>query len=484
MESEWMTDRARLRQLLHDHPTWRMRDFATVLKRSVGWVSKWINRLRSAPADDDTILQSRSRVPKTTTACLSLTVMLAIIMMRLHPPGHLRRTPGPVAILYYLGEDPALEGEYLPRSPRTVYRILKKAGLIPDRARRRRDPKDRPLPMAETEIDFTDIQTIIIYDHRKQSHIVEVFNIIDVGTSILLASIVRDDFNAETVLMAMVDLVKRIGVLKLVRFDRDPRFVGAPQGAFPSAFVRFWLCLGTTVDICEPECPQEKGFVERVQRTFKEECIAHDRPTTLEDAQRAADAFQKHDNEERPNQAMTCQNQPPNRAFPSLPALPPPPEMVDPDSWVDAVNGLRITRQVRSNGSISVEKHDYSVGTALRGQEIALTVDAATRSYRVEHQGQAVKQLRMKGLKRSGPIPFDQFVEQLRQEAVSEHRRLHQQGLRNGKLPAGRGGTNWTKTLKAAMERVRQEEGTKLPPGFSAAEAALPDDDDDGVIPF
>lgn len=118
MESEWMTDRARLRQLLHDHPTWRMRDFATVLKRSVGWVSKWINRLRSAPADDDTIVQSRSRVPKTTTACLSLTVMLAIIMMRLHPPGHLRRTPGPVAILYYLGEDPALEGEYLPRSPR------------------------------------------------------------------------------------------------------------------------------------------------------------------------------------------------------------------------------------------------------------------------------------------------------------------------------------------------------------------------------
>jgi hypothetical protein len=43
----------------------------------------------------------------------------------------------------------------------------------------------------------------------------------------------------------------------------------------------------------------------------------------------------------------------------TAPATPPPPEMVDLDGWLKAVDGLRIKRTVRENGSASVDKHDY-----------------------------------------------------------------------------------------------------------------------------
>jgi len=50
--------------------------------------------------------------------------------MRDEPPEGLQRTPGPKAILYYLPRDEQLQGERLPRSSRTIYRILQQADAL------------------------------------------------------------------------------------------------------------------------------------------------------------------------------------------------------------------------------------------------------------------------------------------------------------------------------------------------------------------
>jgi hypothetical protein len=103
---------------------------------------------------------------------------------------------------------------------------------------------------------------------------IEMLVTIDTGTSLLLDLTVRDDFTAETALLAMAEIVQRHGLPHMIRIDRDPRLVGSPQqGDFPAAVVRFWLCLGVRVDICDPHRPQDKGFVERVNRTLEEECL-------------------------------------------------------------------------------------------------------------------------------------------------------------------------------------------------------------------
>jgi hypothetical protein len=485
MEDEWLCDRDRLRQLWREHPDWRVINFARALNRSPGWVARWLARFRQADPDDDTVLASQSRAPKHPQFALSALVMAAILALRLTPPQNLHRVPGPKTILASLRCDPTLAEHDLPRSSRTVYRVLKAAGLIPERARRGHEPVERPAPLLVWEIDFKENRFVWRDADGKQQHLVEVLVTIDTGTSLLLDLTVRDDFTAETTLLAMAEVVQRHGLPQRVRFDRDPRFVGnTPHGDFPSAFVRFWLCLGVEVDLCAPHRPQDKGFVERVNRTLEEECLQIHQPRDLGDTRTATETFLPHYNHERSNQARTCQNQPPASAFPDLPALPRVPEQVDPDGWVLPLHGLRITRMVGKDGRISVDKQAYYVGTAYQGQRVGVRLDGRAGQLVMERHGKEIKRVALKGLQQRGPIPFADWLGQLQQEAIAEQRK--QRGGRS-RSSGKRASTGWMAALQEAVAQVRATHpSATLKP--SSPEPASPEGqrlaDELGEIPF
>ena len=175
------------------------------------------------------------------------------------PPEGLGRTPGPKAILYSLNRDEALkeEGLRLPRSTRTIHRILHENGRIASRLPRLTDPLERPEPMEHWQLDFKDASTVPADLHGKRQHVVETLNIIDKGTSILVDHHVRSDFTAETALEALAQTFASHGFPASITLDRDTRWVGAPQGSdFPAALVRFCHCLGVVVLICDPHHPQ------------------------------------------------------------------------------------------------------------------------------------------------------------------------------------------------------------------------------------
>ena len=54
---------------------------------------------------------------------------------------------------------------------------------------------------------------------------------------------------------------------------------------FPSALMRFLLCVGIQPDVCPPKRPDLKPYVERFNRTQKEECIYPKSPTTVTETQ-------------------------------------------------------------------------------------------------------------------------------------------------------------------------------------------------------
>lgn len=60
MEEQWQADRARLRKLRREHPTWSQRKLAEETKRSVTWVKKWRKRLDETDPGDQEVLKSRS----------------------------------------------------------------------------------------------------------------------------------------------------------------------------------------------------------------------------------------------------------------------------------------------------------------------------------------------------------------------------------------------------------------------------------------
>lgn len=55
--------------------------------------------------------------------------------------------------------------------------------------------------------------------------------------------------------------------------------------------------------LCDPQHPQQNGFVERSHRSYQEECLAVQRPATLEQVRAVTAQFQQHYNYERPLKA-------------------------------------------------------------------------------------------------------------------------------------------------------------------------------------
>ena len=123
---EWIADRALLRRLLGDHPEWTQPQLAEAVGRSVGFVKKWVKRLRQAPAGDVSVLFGLPCGRKTPYPQTDPLVEERILSIRDEPPENLKRVPGPKAIQYYLARDPALQerAALLPKSTRTKWRGL------------------------------------------------------------------------------------------------------------------------------------------------------------------------------------------------------------------------------------------------------------------------------------------------------------------------------------------------------------------------
>jgi hypothetical protein len=159
------------------------------------------------------------------------------------------------------------------------------------------------------------------------------------------------------------------------------------------------------------------------------------RPATAEQVREVTDRFMQHYNTERPHQGRACHNVPPRVAFPTLAVLPPLPEQVDPDHWVQSIHGRAFARTVRSDGTVSVDDLRYYVKQELAGQVINLIVDALDKVFDLFHGAHRLKRLPLKGLYGS-VLPLEEYVTLMRQEARSDRHRpqftshgLHQTSL-------------------------------------------------------
>jgi transposase InsO family protein len=422
MEEQWVIDRARLRQLMIEHPSWTKRQMAEEVGRSICWVKKWRRRFWAADPDDDSVLYGLSRARHNPPPSITQEVVERILEIRDDPPENLGRTPGPRTILYYLHRDEALKasGAYLPRSSSTIWAILDRHDRIWRPPPVEHTPVERPEPMTSWQLDFKDIRTVRPDPDGKQQHVVEVLNIVDVGTSILVEALPHAQYHAETVLTAMLEAFLLNGLPDVITFDRDPRFVASwTSHDFPTAFVRLLLCLGMEVNILPPRRPDLNAFVERYHRTYEDECLRHHRPDNLEEVHEVTGAFKWHYNAERPNQAITCGNRPPYQAFPKLPVRPGLPQRIDPDRWLLAYHDQRFKRRVRSNGTVTIDKHNYYVKRTLKGRYVVLRVDAHNQCFQVELDNQTIKTIAIKSLY-DQELDFADYVELIREEAISE----------------------------------------------------------------
>ena len=266
LEADLIAKRATLRWLAQRHPYWTHQELATALGMSRSWVSKWLHRLRQANPRDVMALHARSRARHTPPASIASqpAVVQRILEIRVAPPENLHRVPGPEAILYYLHRDPSLKdaGVHLPRSQTPIWKILRQAGCIEEDRRRKPKPRELRQPGEEVQFDLKDASSVPADPEGKRQHVVEIANFVDAGTSIWLHRQVGAEFDAEALLEVVAQFFREHGLPAMLTFDNDPRFVGSPSGRdFPSALVRFLLCLGVEPNVIPPHRPDKNDLL-------------------------------------------------------------------------------------------------------------------------------------------------------------------------------------------------------------------------------
>ena len=425
MDEVWVVERAKLRDLIRAHPTWSVRQLMAASGHSRSFVKKWCKRLKAATDGDEHVLHGLSRRRRQPPATVDERLVEAILDIRDHPPEALGRVAGPRAIRYYLSQLPELQAAGLKwPSTSTIWKVLDTHQRILRPREVTHEPLERPAPMSEWEIDFADVTSVVPQPEGKQPHVVELLNVVDRGTSILVESRPDDDYNAESTVVALTDIFIANGLPTQIRMDRDPRLVASwTMDGFPSALVRYLLCLGVQVAVCPPHRPDLKPFVERFNRTVAHECLERVLPESLEAAQPVVSAYKVFYNTERPHQGSACQNQPPYTAFPALPARRPLPARVDADGWVNAFDKQPFRRRITAQGTVSVDTDRYYIGRQFQGRYVVLWVDAPQHQLRVELAGQVIKTLPLKCLL-GGSMLFADYFELICRQARSEARRL------------------------------------------------------------
>jgi hypothetical protein len=425
MEEEWVVDRSKLREVWLEHPEWSRQKLADEVGRSKSWIKKWLRRIRSAPLEDREILNGHTRARKRPPPRTATEVVNRILNIRDHRPQQLGRVPGPLAILYYLNRDQALinTGIKIPRSTRTIWNILNEHHRISQPRLALHEPEERPEPGVEWGLDFHDVSTVPSDPEGKQQHVVEILNLVDHGSSAVVTSEPASDYNAETALRTVAGVLVEQGCPDRIRLDRDPRWVGSWTAKdFPAPMLRFLQCVGIDPRVCPPQRPDKNPFVERYHRNFKYECQLIERPSDLHSTVAVNQRYVRFYNFERPNQAITCGNQPPRTKFPEMTALSPVPQIIDPDRWLLALTDKSYKRRLDRNGCFQLGNQTYYVQKKRRGQIVVIWVDGQQRILMVLANQVLIKKLPIKGLQ-NRMMNFQDYLELMCKEAISAWRR-------------------------------------------------------------
>lgn len=438
-ENKWIKKRAELREHLKDEEKrgWSHAALARLIGMSDDFVAKWRPIVIDTDLDDFEVLQSRSRARITSPKRVTEAVEAKILYYRETLTEKRNTIVGARGIKPFLLKDSDLKqlGVYIPTSTSTITGVLNDYGRIFKPAPRIHIPAQRPPAMQVWEMDFTDITSATSERTEKKQHQVESLNIIDVGSSLAIATEVSDHYDAEEALFRLIDILYRTGCPGMIRMDRDPRYIGNwKMDEFPSAMIRFLCCVGIKPDICPPNQPWKKGFIERYNRTQKQEAIRKHHPATVEDAQMIVENHRYEYNVERPNQAITCQDRPPAEAIGDVPMLPRLPDEVDPDSWVSYWDGQVFRRTVPSNGSVSVDNFRYYIGRQYKGQRVLLKIDADEKLFVAYRKDKELKKVPIKGLAH-GLMPFEDYLPYITQQARSEQKRdLYKRRMKQRKI--------------------------------------------------
>lgn len=299
-------------------------------------------------------LEERSRAPhRSPQTTPEPTAELIIKLRRKH------RRWGPKKLLAILEKQhPGIE---FPAAS-TAGEILKRAGLVESKGRRRRPiPVECPFGAVAQANDAWCIDFKGWFRTRDGTRC-DPLTVTDAFSRYSLMCKIMPE-QTEPVRNAVDRLFEEYGLPLAMRSDNGPPFGGTgPAGL--SRLAVHWLKLGLRLERIVPGKPQQNGQHERFHKTLKED-TACPPAETAEAQQRRFDRFRRVYNDERPHEAL--EQTPPSAHYRRSPRSMP--HRIE-EPWYDADYE---SRRVRHNGEIRWRGSTYYISETLVGEPVGVT---------------------------------------------------------------------------------------------------------------
>lgn len=312
---------------------------------------KWRARYRSEGVAG---LEARSRRPRRSPTRVADEVEDSIIEARKWLLGY-GLDAGPASIAW------RIRGRVSPvPSEATIWRVLSRRGFVVPQPRKRPKTSWRRFEAAAPnecwQIDATEWSIA----RRK----VEIFNIIDDHSRLLVASRAVASATSEAAWAAFSQGVERWGLPTRCLSDNGLAFSGRLRG-FEVYFETQLRAAGIRPVCARPFHPQTCGKVERFQQTLKRWLAAQARPRRLEELQAQIDAFAAVYNHDRPHRGI-------GRVTPFQRWAASPPSSPDGTATRTPAQRLRV---VSRQGVVQCQRWHIHIGADYAGQAAEVIID-------------------------------------------------------------------------------------------------------------
>jgi transposase InsO family protein len=321
-------------------------------------VHAWLARYEAGGLE---ALRDRSSRPATSPAQMAPRIEARVVELRRHHPSW-----GSVRLRHQL----QVEGvEALP-AVSSIYRALRRSGLIEDRARRKRLPTytrwERARPMELWQMDV--VGGVVLDDGTE----CKILTGIDDHSRFMVCAGIMTRAIARQVCGHFAAALERYGAPEEVLTDNGKVFTNR-FGLTPTEVLFDRICRDNGVAhlLTAPFSPTTTGKIERFHRTLRQEFLTARTFSSIEAAQGELDAWITHYNTERPHQSLKMAT-PAARFYDRRDVVATP--ALDLTSLEDRAGDDWVCRTISVNGIISISNQVVSVGKQRSGHLVDVHV--------------------------------------------------------------------------------------------------------------
>ncbi|MEI2260048.1 IS3 family transposase [Stenotrophomonas indicatrix] len=183
-------------------------------------------------------------------------------------------------------------------NPKRIYRVYKAMKLNLRRAPKRRLPKRERVPLYVPRHPDTAWSIDFMSDALACGKRFRTFNVVDDFSREVLHIEVDTSLNSGRLVRVLEQLKREHGLLQVLRSDNGPEFLG-------EAFTQWAKLSGVALRYIQPGKPNQNAFIERFNRTFREEVLGQHLFARLEDVREAPHWWMIDYNEIRPHDSLS-----------------------------------------------------------------------------------------------------------------------------------------------------------------------------------